>query len=642
LSDRSRIRAVAIALLASSALVPWALAAQDAPTPAPASAPAAPAPTQRIHELLACSHEDVRTFNEHLMVLASEWMDGRLPGTKGMERAMDYVEWGFRTAGLTPPVKAADGSSSFRQPFSLGDRKTFSNQALSASVGGKSIEFALDKDWTFTSLGPAGDVTGSLVFVGYGIDNAEHEYRTFNDSDSLEGKIAVLLRFEPMDEAGKSRWSERGWSAAAGFQGKLANVLKRKPAAVLLVNTPGADDDRIKSLKVAGSAMSEVPVAVLSPDAADALVRLADPEHRSLVDLRKLVDEKGMVVSWPEASLRLAATMTSSPLMAENVVGLLPGRGALKDQIIVMGGHLDHLGYGEFGSRSGPGPLHPGADDNASGSAGIMLLAELLGKEYAKLPAEQPLRSILFIAFSAEESGLNGSRHYVNNPLFPARDHVLMFNYDMIGRMKNERLSVSGSGSAKGLHELVEPIYAKAKADYGLEVVASKAPDWGGSDQASFLQVGIPALFGILADFHQDYHTPRDVSDLINRESSVKSVWLFRDLALAVSQHPERFEFDGGGGPMRGSPMRVRLGVRSADTEDKSGITINEITAAGAAEKAGFKVGDKLIKWNKNNVTTREEFVGFLRAHEPGDEVQAVVVRDGEQITLFVKFPPKA
>lgn len=606
-----------------------------------AAEPPAPVPAQRIHELLAASHEDVRTYNEHLMVLASPWMDGRLPGTKGMAQAMDYVEWGFRKAGLLPPAKATDGSPSYRQPFSLGDKRSFRNQTLSGTANGASLEFALDKDWIFSSLGTAGDVTGELVFVGYGINNADRQYTTFDETNSLEGKVAVLLRFEPMTAEGTSRWSERGWSGAAGFQPKFANVAARKPAAIIVVNTPGAADERVKSLKVSGSGLAKVPVAVLSAEAGDALVRAADPEHRSLLDLRHLADERGIVLPFPSTTMRIAASEESTPLLAENVVGLLQGRGALKDEIVVMGGHLDHLGYGEFGSRSGPGPLHPGADDNASGSAGIMLLAELLGKEYAKLPAEQPLRSILFIAFSAEESGLNGSRHYVQNPLFPLREHVLMFNYDMIGRMKNERLSVSGSGSAKGLHEFVEPIYNKAKEDYGIVVVATKAPDMGGSDQASFLAAGIPALFGIIADFHQDYHTPRDVEGLINRESAVKSVWLFRDLALAIAQRAERFEFDSSAGPMRAAPLRVRLGVRSADSE-KGGIEIVEVTEGGAAATAGFKVGDKLVKWNKKEVANREQFVGYLREHEPGDEVQAVVLRDGEPVTLFVKFAPKS
>jgi hypothetical protein len=620
------------------------LSRQVAPPVAPADVPnpnSAPTSktTQKIHELLGASHPDIPAFNAHLMVLASPWMDGRLPGTKGMAQAMDYVEWSFRRSGLEAPATASDGKPSYRQPFSLGDRRSFANQKLSGTARGASLEFALGKDWTFTELGSDGDVTAPLVFVGYGIDAKDREYTTFDENASLEGCIAVMLRFEPMNEEGKSRWTERGWTQAAGFQPKLANVLKRHPAAVLVVNTPGAADERVNTLKISGSGLAKVPVGLLSSAAAETLARAADPEGRSMTELRKLADEKGTVIRWPDATLRIAATSESTPLIAENVVGLLRGRGSLKDEIIVMGGHLDHLGYGEFGSRSGPGPLHPGADDNASGSAGILLLADLLGKEYANLPADQPLRSILFIAFSAEESGLNGSAHYVRHPLFPARQHVLMFNYDMIGRMKNDRLSVSGSGTAKGLHEFVTPIYEKAERDYGLQVVATKEGDMGGSDQASFLAVEIPALFGIIADFHQDYHTPRDVMGLIDRESAVKSVWLFRDLALAVAQRPERFEYDTNSGSMRARPLRVRLGIRSSDVDSRNGIAIADVTEGSTAEAAGFKTGDKLVKWNKTEVKDREQFVGLLRAHEPGDEVQAVVLRDGEAITLFVKFP---
>ncbi len=660
MSDRRPLAfVVAASVLVSATVVPFALAARPVPQDAaarqsgatPPSGSAAhetskvethPSTQPRIHEVLAAVHEDVRVFNEHLMVLASPWMDGRLPGTKGMEQAMNYVEWGFRKSGLVAPTKDASGAPSYRQPFPLGDKKSFSAQTLTASVGGSTTEFALNKDWSFTGLGSAGDVTGTLVFVGYGIDSAEREYRTFADDVDLTGKIALLLRFEPMKEDGSSKWSDRGWSQAAGFQQKLANVTKRNPAGIIIVNTPGAQDDRVKSLRISGDNLAKVPVAIIGAEAADSLVRLADGEGRSLAALRTLADEKGVVMPLPKATVHLGAKVESTKVTAENVVGLLPGRGALKDQIIVMGGHLDHLGYGDFGSRSGPGALHPGADDNASGSAGIMLLADLLTREYAKVPADQPLRSILFIAFSAEESGLNGSRYYTQNPLFPARDHVLMFNYDMIGRMKNERLSVSGSGSAKGMHEWATAIYAQAKASYGIEVVATKESDMGGSDHASFLAAGIPALFGIIADFHQDYHTPKDVYGLINRESAVKSVWLFRDLALDAAKRPERFEFDSSTGPMRGAPMRVRLGVRSAETDDGSGVAIAEVTADGAAQKAGFRVGDKLIKWNKQPVKTRDEFVTLLRSHEPGDEVQAVVVRDGQEVTLFVKFPPKS
>jgi hypothetical protein len=636
--------AVAAALVAAQlAAVSAERERQDA---APVLAPDAPAaqPTRvsgegmpRIDEVLTAGHPDLRRFNEYLTILASPWMDGRLPGTAGMERAMQFVEWGFTRAGLEKPVPTADGGRSWRQPFELGTSSTFVDPMMSLRIDGTSTDFVHGTDFKFSTLGRGGDVAGELVYVGYAIDNADRGYTTFEGDVDLSGKVVMMLRFEPMTEEGRSRWAEEGWSNASAFAGKLAAVMSRKPAGVLVVQTPGADDERVKTLSLPGRGAPDasVPVVSITPATADALLK---PTGRTALDLRKESDAKGFVLAVPQSSVHLSARKESTKLLAENVVGLLPGRGALKDEIIVMGGHLDHLGYGDFGSRSGPGPLHPGADDNASGSAGVMMLAEMLAEDYRTLPADASLRSILFIAFSAEESGLNGSRYYTQNPLFPARNHVLMFNYDMIGRIKNERLAVSGTGTGKGMHEWALPFYARAKEAWGLEVVASAEPDPGGSDHASFIAAGIPAIFAIIADFHDDYHTPRDVGDLINRESSVKAIWLFREMALSAAQVPERWPFEANSGPMRQQQLRVRLGVRSREADDGRGVVIVEVTPEGNAARAGFVVGDRLLKWNKQPVENREAFVRLLRQHGPGDEVQAVVEREGQETTLFVKF----
>ena len=615
---------------------------QGQATAAPASKPIPAAtealPTPRIDEVLKALPREVRDYNDHLTILASPWMDGRLPGTKGMEHAQDYMIHWFAKAGLQPAAKNTDGTPSWRQPFPLGPKKVFHDQHLSARANGKTLEFAFGKDFDMTSLGGAGDVTAPLVFVGYSIEGGKDGYETFAEGDDLFGKVAVMLRFEPMTDAGKSRWAEDGWSPAAGFAGKVAAVKKHKPAAIIVVNTPGADDSRTKSLRFAGQTMVDVPVFSMTPEAGDLLVQAADAEGRSLLDLRKIADQKGGIIDLPKATVSIGGEITETSVTTENIVGVLPGRGNLKDEVIVMGGHLDHLGMGDFGSRSGPGALHPGADDNASGSAGLLILADLLSKDYAALPPDQPLRTILFIAFSAEESGLNGSTFYTKNPLYPADKHVLMFNYDMIGRMKNDRLSVSGTGTGKGMQEWAKPFFDQAKAQYGLTVVETPGIGGGGSDHRPFYNAGVPVLFAIIADFHDDYHTPRDVSELINRESAMKAVYLFRDMALDAAKRTDRFEFASTGGPMRQQPMKVRLGARSRPLDDGSGLEVIEVTAGGSAEAAGMKVGDHLIKWNKAAVATREALVEQLRTHERGQEIQAVVVRDGQEVTLFVKL----
>ncbi|RLS92471.1 MAG: PDZ domain-containing protein [Planctomycetota bacterium] len=622
--------------------------AQDAtPSALPAVTPAiAPtlvtAPTRtQIHVAIANADPYVQAFNEHLTILASPWMEGRLPGTRGMERAMDYMEDQFKKVGLDAAYQPSEGGAkTYRQPFSLGATAVVVEESITAQCGDKQTTFVAGTDFKLTLLGKSGSATGPIAFVGYGLDDGPDGYSSFTEGHSLEGKIALVLRFEPMDAEGKSRWSGgEGWSGRAGFQGKLSAIAQRKPAAIIVVNTPGANDPRVSSLSAGGSRpMCDVPVFMMSAEAATALVASCE-STRTLMELRTLADEplsahpdSPMSFDLAGPQLTVAGKTAENAVTAQNIVGVLPGRGALASEVIIIGGHLDHLGQGDFGSREGPGKLHPGADDNASGAAGVILLGDMLKKAYDELPAETPLRTVLFMGFSAEESGLNGSRHYVNNPIYPIVNTVLMMNFDMIGRMKDGRLSVTGSTSGKGMKEWAEPFYANS----GLTVIQNESRGGGGSDHASFQAVGVPILFAIIADFHDDYHTSRDVVGLIDRESSVQAVNLWRELAFDMAKRPARFEVEQNSGPMRAQPMKVRAGLRSRDSDDDSGIEIIEVTKDGSADKAGILAGDKLIKWNKKDLKDRLAFVEDLRTHEVNDVVQAVVLRAGEEKTIYV------
>jgi predicted metalloprotease with PDZ domain len=206
-----------------------------------------------------------------------------------------------------------------------------------------------------------------------------------------------------------------------------------------------------------------------------------------------------------------------------------------------------------------------------------------------------------------------------------------MMNFDMIGRIKDGRLSVTES-SAKGMQEWAAPIYAKSP----LTIVRGERSG-GGSDHASFQQAGVPILFAIIADFHDDYHTSRDVSELIDREASVEAIKLWQALASDMARRPERFELDTTAGPMRAQPMRVRAGMRTRELED-GGLEVVDVTKDGSAEKAGIQKGDRIIKWNKKDIATRAEFVDELRTHEVGDKVQAVFIRNGEEKTVYVEM----
>jgi hypothetical protein len=283
-------------IVATPALFAQEAASTAEATAATATATAAPAEKPKIHEVIAASDPYVQAFNEHLTILASPWMEGRLPGTRGMERAMDYMEDEFRKAGLLPAFQPSDGGpKNYRQPFSLGSQRDVTDEQVKMLCGGNEIALEKEKDFRFTSLGAGGSAEGVLAFVGYGIEDGPDGYTSFAEGHSLEGKIALVLRFEPMDDKGNSQWSGgEGWSGRAGFQGKIAAIAKRNPAAIVVVNTPGANDPRITSLGTGGGgrAMADVPIFMVSTDAGERLVAACDGEKRSLMDLRKLADAK--------------------------------------------------------------------------------------------------------------------------------------------------------------------------------------------------------------------------------------------------------------------------------------------------------------------------------------------------------------
>jgi Peptidase family M28/PDZ domain/PA domain len=590
---------------------------------------------------------DVHTYNDHIVTLANPFLEGRLPGTRGMEIAKEYFEYYLRNAGLEPGFM---NGTSYRQPFPLADTVEITRQAVAAHIGSTDLNFTPDIEQVATSMGSSGSFTGPMVFVGYSIDNGEEGYSNYGTDDDLTGAAAIMFRFNPMDEDGKSLWSGSPWNPAAGFDNKIRAAAQRGAAAIIIINTPGAADPRAGQLmsNVAGTEDADIPVMMMTSEAGSALLEAAS--DRSAMDLRRYADAGGGTVEL-KGTISISSEIDRNPLMAENVGGLLPGKGRLKDEYIVIGGHLDHVGMGRFGSRSG-GKIHPGADDNASGSSAVLMLADKLTKAYAKLPANANARSILFIGFSAEESGLVGSQYYVKNPIAPLEDHDLMLNLDMVGRIKDGRLDTTGTDSAQGFEEWLDPFFEKSD----LTILKTNKFDRSSSDHAPFQIAGVPVLFGIIADFHPDYHEPTDFAWKINREDAVRTVYLFRDIALAAAQRPEPFIFAGKENPPANrraarveepsnppvtdgaapGGARVRVGIQPSDYDTTDGIPIGAVTENGPAEKAGIRSGDVLISWNKEPLNTIDDYMDFTTRSRPGDVVEIGVRRGENVITLKV------
>lgn len=591
-----------------------------------------------IADALAQMPDDVRTFDIHISTLAGPYMQGRVPGSEGAERAKDYIEHYLREAGLTPAFADEDGNefSSYRQPFPLSGTWSVEREAMSASTGGKRIEFEAETDFMLTGMGQSGKASGEAVFVGYGIEDGPDGYNNFESVESLEGKIAVLFRFEPMDDQGASQWNDgrRGWSRRAGFANKVGAVAKRNPAGIVIINPPGSSDTRANRLgRFQGAAQAGVPVMMMSSEAGDSLLK-GFGSDQTMMGLREHADSDASPMEL-NFDIELDGLAERKSLMAENVGGVLKGVGDLADEWIVVGAHLDHLGMGYFGSRAGPGELHPGADDNASGTAGLLLLAERLGARLAD--DGRPRRSILIMGFDAEESGLNGSAYYTRNPIAPIEAHTLMCNWDMIGRVANERLLLAGGFTGEGLADFIEPYFDKS----GLEIVVPETMS-GASDHTPFYRAGVPVLFSIIADFHADYHTPADQVWKINRVGAVKTVHLYEGIVADASVRAERFAYVSPQEQRRQQQaaaenqpqVSVYVGVVVDSDSEGDGVVLAEITPDSPASRAGLEAGDRLVRWDGQKLTDADAWRGLLARHSADDTVNIGVKRGDEEVTL--------
>ncbi|MEM0983864.1 MAG: M28 family peptidase [Planctomycetota bacterium] len=591
-----------------------------------------------IADVLTSMSEDVLRYNDHITILASPFMEGRVPGSEGMERARHYVQYHFEKAGLLPPFPGEGGDfSSYRDPFELGSQWVVENEMISTSEG---VELLPERDFVFTRLGAEGEVSGRPVFVGYGIEDGPDGFDSFGNVD-VEGKIAVVLRFEPMDADGNSKFTgEPAGSEAASFQNKLMTLKEKGAAGAIFLTPPTVDEDRQRIQRYSGRGRRgrvqvdspiDFPVFLASPLGSQRLL-----SGLGVRSMQRLIDQadNGRGAQAMTSRVTISGSANDEPLIAENVGGMIPGTGSLKDEWIVVGAHLDHLGMGYFGSRSGPGALHPGADDNASGSAGVVLLAEKLAEAIAARD-DASRRSVLVVAFDGEESGINGSRHYADDPIVEMDDHVLMLNWDMIGRLSNDTLMISGTSTGKGFLDFIEPLFDGS----GLNVV-TRDRYLGGSDHLPFFRKEIPAVMGSIDALHADYHTPGDTSDKINRVAATKTVLLFRDIVLKAAATSATWEFQtpqSARGQSNQPQIRVSIGINLSQ-DDEDGVLLAGVTEGGAAAKAGLKEGDRIVRWDGVKLTDLNSFIQRLAGQKPGDEVNIGVKRDGEEMTMKIKL----
>lgn len=623
-----------------SAFIPaWSIAAEEVPgaiLSTTAAKVAGPAETRL--------KADVSFF-------ADDAREGRSPGSQGIESSAAYIAGIFSAAGL----KTAPGADGYFQPFKIGSNPKLGKPAELAFVGPDGKVIKVEKD----AFGPLAIGTGGtlkeipILFAGYGIsakdDALKVDYDDYAGLD-VKGKAVLIFRREPRQDQEKSPFGEKKPSAFATFQHKATNAFQHGAAAVLLVNDKASvskGKDVVMGFSMAGpEPNSDIPFVMITRALADQL--LAHAGQPSLEELEKRIDadlkpQSREIKGW---TLTAEIDIQRTSVETKNVVGVLEGAGPLANETVVIGGHYDHLGRGGLTSGSLAflsKDIHNGADDNASGTAMVLEMVRRLSRRADPLP-----RRVVFIAFSGEEKGLLGSRYYVEHPLIPLKDTVMMINFDMVGRLNSkDELTMIGTGTVPGLETLVSTL--GASAGLKIKAIAGMTDGFGGSDHQSFYGKQIPVLFAFTG-VHKDYHRPSDDSNLINYEGMAKIADYIELILLDLLRRPQRPTFvavqtgrskgEAAGDPARAS-FSVYLGTMPDYGEDVKGVKLAGVREGSPAEKGGLKGGDVIIKFGGKPVSTIYDYMESMGRYKPDDIVEIVVLREGKEAALKVTLGKK-
>ncbi len=578
--------------------------------------------------------------------LAGEECEGRGLKTKGIVKAGDYIATAFKDSGLKPAFK--DGS--YFQKFVVPGRgKLGTPNSLVFEIGDKSQELKIKEDFSATAASSAGKKSTGLVFVGYGITSTAPKYDDYAGMD-VKGKTVVILRRTPKADDAKGPFSQTGDDSPAPLTSKIQNAIAHGAVGVLFVSdrgSAGKTDPLMEADRTAGSYF-DGPVFHVKRSVIDGLTKTS--KDKTLTEIEEAIDKDGNPFSFEFKGWKAASevTITRDLYNTRNVIGVLEGAGPLAEETIVIGAHYDHLGAGEPGSfPNNSGKTHYGADDNGSGTSGLLELA----RHYGKMK-ERRGRRIVFIAFSGEEQGLFGSIHYCKEPPFPLAGTKFMINMDMIGRLvaveakkgdggpKKDQLVVYGTGTAAGLDKLVD------ETNKAFDFKMFKIPGGTGpSDHSSFYAKKIPVLF-LFTGTHKDYHKPTDTPDKINVAGLKKVtdfVRVFADYYANTTETVAYLKTKGGGeDPTDTTPKSTggrgpRIGIMPGNYgEVDGGVLVAGVTEGGPAEKAGIKEDDVIVTIAGLPVKNIETYMAAMSGQKVGAEVEVVVLRKDKKVAVKV------
>ena len=599
------------ALVGLAALPGLLLAQAGEPVPAPAPAP----------------------LDAHVQLLASEELEGRLTGSKGEELAANYLVEQLRAIGAVP----VPGHDSFLHTF---------DYTSGSRDGGTTIQVGDGAETTGTdhiqalSLSDSGVVEGELVFAGYGLkvpDSADFGYDSYATLD-VKDKIVVVLRYVPEDTEGDVRSTLARYS---GLRYKALLARERGAKAMILVTGPNSVNAGEVMPMTFDTAISGSGILAVSVSG-DIAAQLFDGAEQSLADAQTGLDSANPhVAGFPLGkSVRLDVKVERETRQGTNVVAMLPAppRDAaqrVERPWVLAGAHYDHLGRGGGGNSladaSERNDIHYGADDNASGTAAVLDIARRLA---APARARERKRSLVLAFWSGEELGLLGATAFTKQAAdgafgFAPADIAAYVNFDMVGRSRDNKLSVQAVGSSDIWPQLLE----QSNVPVGFDLSLQNDP-YLPTDSAAFHRQEIPTL-NFFTGSHADYHKPADTADKINYEdlervaqlgSLVVRKLVERD-AAPVFQQVQQTRQDTGS---RDS-VRAFTGTIPDYSTEIEGLLLGGVMAGGPAEEAGLRGGDVIVQFGETEIKNIYDYTYALDGVKVDVPLKVVYLRDGER-----------
>ena len=568
---------------------------------------------------------EIMTFEilEHIKYLSSDKLEGRFPGSEGSKKAIKYISKNWEAQGVLPA-----GTKKYEQPFSYISKVSLGNRNILRVRNSKS-RYKIKKDFIPIGWSANGNIDDQVVFVGYGFDIDDS--LSWNDYINVNVKNKWVLMFLNGPD-GNSPHSPYGYHKK--LYNKVIAARDRGVGGILFMEREEKENNKLKPLVYRQSASSAgLPIIQITHAVANTIINDKD---KTVADLRSKIDQELVSFSFElDRKVSARVNLKFEKETATNVIGFIEGSDPiLNKEYIIIGAHYDHLGYGGHMSGSlNPDSMqiHNGADDNASGIAGILELSH-------KLMTNKKLlgRSVIAICFDAEEKGLLGSKFYTQTPTKDLEQTAIMINMDMIGRLNEKPITVGGVGSAKTLSETIEVV----QKNHTLKIDKNiSGMDFGRSDHASFYREDIPVLF-FFTGAHQDYHKPSDDWDKIDYQGEKEVLNFVYDLIVQLSTNKEKpifTEITNDNSDNQSPSFNVTLGVIPSYGSQKIGMEIDGISRKnGPSDKAGIKKGDIIIEINNKKIRNIYDYMARLAELNSGDKIIVKIIRNKIEMELIL------